>query len=51
MVRTMVGTLVEVGRGLREPDWVAEVLRSRDRSRTGRTVPPAGLFLLGVDYE
>jgi tRNA pseudouridine38-40 synthase len=51
MVRAMVGTLVEVGRGQHEPDWVDEVVRSRDRTKVGRTVPPSGLFLMGVEYE
>jgi tRNA pseudouridine38-40 synthase len=51
MVRTMVGTLVEVGRGARPPAWTAEVLESRDRGRAGRNVPPAGLVLVGVEYE
>jgi len=50
MVRNIVGTLVEVGRGKREPGWVAEVLASRDRSRAGRTAPPQGLFLEEVFY-
>jgi tRNA pseudouridine38-40 synthase len=51
MVRTMVGTLVEVGRGARPPSWAAEVLASRDRARAGRTAPAKGLFLVSVEYE
>jgi tRNA pseudouridine38-40 synthase len=50
MVRTIVGTLVEVGAGRREPSWVADVLASRDRARAGPTAPPQGLFLVSVDY-
>ena len=50
MVRNIVGTLVDVGQGKREPGWVAEVLASRDRSRAGRTAPPQGLFLEEVYY-
>jgi tRNA pseudouridine38-40 synthase len=50
MVRTIVGTLVDVGRGRQPPAWVAEVLASRDRSRAGRTAPPEGLFLDSVEY-
>jgi tRNA pseudouridine38-40 synthase len=51
MVRGIVGTLVEVGRGRYRPEWVTEVLQSRDRTRAGRTAPAAGLFLVGVEYE
>lgn len=42
MVRTIVGTLVMVGRGLRKPEWVREVLEARDRTAAGRTPPRAG---------
>jgi tRNA pseudouridine38-40 synthase len=50
MVRNLVGTLVEVGRGKRAPSWVAEVLAGRDRTRAGVTAPPHGLALLEVFY-
>lgn len=50
MVRNIVGTLVEVGRGARRPEWVGDVLRARDRRAAGPTAPPHGLFLLRVDY-
>ena len=50
MVRNIVGTLVEIGRGKRPPEWMDEVLASRDRTRAGRTAPAEGLFLVGVDY-
>jgi tRNA pseudouridine38-40 synthase len=50
MVRTIVGTLVEVGRGKRDPSWVAEVIASRDRTRAGQTAPPHGLMLMQVEY-
>ena len=45
MVRNMVGTLIQVGRGRRDPDWMGEVLEARDRSAAGPTAPPNGLFL------
>ncbi|MBC5806583.1 MAG: tRNA pseudouridine(38-40) synthase TruA [Candidatus Eremiobacter antarcticus] len=50
MVRIIVGTLVEVGRGTREVDDVEAVLRSRSRSRAGFTAPPHGLYLEKVEY-
>lgn len=50
MVRTIVGTLVEVGRGARPEGWPVDVLRARDRRRAGPTAPPQGLFLVRVDY-
>ena len=51
MVRAIVGTLVEVGRGARPESWVADVLAAADRRTAGPTAPPQGLFLVRVDYE
>lgn len=50
MVRTIVGTLVAVGRGLREPDWVVEVLAARDRRAAGENAPAGGLIFWQVNY-
>lgn len=50
MVRTIVGTLVMVGRGLREPEWVAEVLAARDRTAAGENAPAKGLTFWHVEY-
>ena len=50
MVRCVVGTLLEVGRGARPPEWVAQVLAARDRTAAGPTAPPHGLHLVRVDY-
>ena len=50
MARNIVGTLVEVGRGLREPQSFAELLEARDRTKAGPTAPPHGLFLMEVKY-
>lgn len=51
MVRAIVGTLVEVGRGRRDAAWMRELLASRSRAQAGPTAPPAGLFLVRVDYD
>lgn len=50
MVRAISGTLYDVGRGRREPAWVAEVLASRDRQKAGMTAPSQGLFLVRITY-
>lgn len=50
MVRAIAGTLVEVGRGTRQPEWVAEVIASRDRRKAGPNAPALGLVLVEVEY-
>jgi len=50
MVRNIVGTLVDVGRGYRPPSWVAEALAAKDRSAAGQTAPPEGLVLEKIFY-
>lgn len=50
MVRNIVGTLLVVGRGERPPEWVGEVLRSRDRGQAGPTAEARGLVFVGPRY-
>jgi len=50
MVRAIVGTLVEVGRGEQPETWPADVVRAVDRSAAGPTAPPQGLWLVWVKY-
>jgi tRNA pseudouridine38-40 synthase len=50
MVRAIAGTLVDIGRGRRDPEWMRDVIASRDRTRAGKTAPAHGLFLVRVDY-
>lgn len=50
MVRIIAGTLTDVGRGRRDPAWLAEVLAARDRAAAGRTAPACGLTLVSVSY-
>ena len=51
MVRNIAGTLAVVGRGEKEDSWLTEVLEARNRSESGVTAPPGGLYLVHVDYE
>jgi tRNA pseudouridine(38-40) synthase len=50
MVRKMSGTLVDVGRGKLSVGDIPELFALRDRSRSGPTLPPQGLFLVSVEY-
>ncbi|HVM95539.1 MAG TPA: tRNA pseudouridine synthase A, partial [Candidatus Acidoferrales bacterium] len=50
MVRTIVGTLVEIGLGDRPPNEMIRLLQSRDRGQAGPTAPAHGLCLTRVDY-
>lgn len=50
MVRNLSGTILEVGRGKREPTEFREILTSRDRQQAGATAPAHGLTLISVHY-
>ena len=49
-VRSMVGSLVQVGEGRWSPDDLARALAARDRNACGPVAPPDGLYLVRVDY-
>jgi tRNA pseudouridine38-40 synthase len=51
MVRKMVGTLLEVGRGKLTPDDIFRLYELRDRSKSGPTVPPQGLCMVEVTHD
>ncbi len=51
MVRNIMGCLVAVGCGRRPPQWVGEVLRSRDRRVAAPTFPAEGLYFVGPRYD
>lgn len=51
MVRNLVGTLVYVGKGKHPPQWVGEVLDSKDRARAAPTFAAEGLYLEKVSYD
>jgi len=50
MVRNIVGTLVDVGRGRLSADRVAAILSARDRRLAGASAPPQGLFLVAISF-
>ncbi len=50
MIRIVVGTLLDVGRGKVSPDQFRDILHSRERQRAGKTAPPHGLCLMHVSY-
>ncbi|MEM9937436.1 MAG: tRNA pseudouridine(38-40) synthase TruA [Pseudomonadota bacterium] len=49
-VRSMVGSLIEVGRGARDADWIEEILEAKDRKACGPVAAADGLYLERVDY-
>jgi tRNA pseudouridine38-40 synthase len=51
MVRKMVGTLLDVGRGRLKPEDIERLYELKDRSKSGPTVPPQGLFMVRVDHQ
>lgn len=51
MVRTIVGTLMEVGTGLRQVEEMDELILSRNRAKAGKASPAKGLFLSQIDYR
>lgn len=51
MVRILTGTLIEVGKGMRTPESMAELLAAKDRKLAGETAPACGLCMVSVDYN
>lgn len=51
MVRNIVGTFVEVGRGKLDPDKIPEILAAKDRTAAGPIAPPQGLCLMWIKYD
>jgi tRNA pseudouridine38-40 synthase len=50
MMRNIAGLLIAIGRGDEAPEWAAQVLGGRDRTRGAATAPPEGLYLWSVVY-
>jgi tRNA pseudouridine38-40 synthase len=51
MVRSIVGTILEVGRGEKDSDTIQTAIVSGDRNLAGQTAPAQGLTLVSVDYS
>ena len=51
MVRAIVGSLIEVGRGKRKPEWIKELIEGGSRSDAGSSVPGKALFFSGAEYK
>lgn len=50
MVRAIVGTLIKVGRKEIEPDFIKQIINSKNRSMAGQSVPACGLYLTSIKY-
>lgn len=50
MVRNIVGVLLRVGVGLKEPEWMQEILQAKDRRKAAETAAASGLYLVDVKY-
>jgi tRNA pseudouridine38-40 synthase len=50
MVRNIIGSLMEVGFGRRDPGWIGQLIKGRDRTKSAATASPKGLYLVQVGY-
>ena len=50
MVRIISGTLVDVGLGKIKATDIPDIIKSKDRTKAGKTLPPHGLMLINVEY-
>ena len=51
MIRIIAGTLIRVGNGSFEPEYIMEILEGRDRKKAGETARPEGLTLVKIEYK
>jgi tRNA pseudouridine38-40 synthase len=51
MIRNIMGCLVHIGQGAKPPEWMAEVLATRNRKAAAPTFSPDGLYFLGPRYD
>ena len=50
MVRNMMGALIMVGVGKKDPEWIGDILTARNRTIACATAPPYGLYLAEIEY-
>ena len=50
MIRNLIGSLINIGLGQKEPVWIKELLDSKDRTIAAKTARPQGLYFVGVEY-
>lgn len=50
-VRNIIGTLVQIGLGRWQTEYICSILEARDRKMAGQTAPPDGLYFMAVDYQ
>lgn len=50
-IRIMMGTLINIGKKEKNPEIIKEFLGNKDKTKTGPTAPPHGLYFVGVKYE
>ena len=50
MIRIIAGTLLDVGLEKIKPEEIKNIIESKDRKKAGKTLPPAGLCLINVNY-
>jgi Pseudouridylate synthase len=51
MVRSIVGTMVEIGNGKLQPEDLRKIIAEKNRNSAGTSAPPQGLFLVDVGYD
>lgn len=51
MIRILVGTLLQIGDGLKPVDELQRLLSVKDRNQAGPTAPPQGLYMMRVEYQ
>ena len=51
MVRNLVGTLVLIGSGEKDINWIDDLLKSKERDKAGKQFPACGLYLINIEYD
>ena len=51
MVRIIMGTLIDMGAGRKNPNTMSDIIHAKNRTKAGKTVPPYGLYMKSVKYD